>query len=152
MRLAEAQPQMNQFTPRRGHGKLAADARAPRVGHVDVVFPENRYSQDDLVRALEQRWPDHPRIHALVKKLHTSVAVEERFLALSLEEHANLKDFGDSNDAFIRVGTDLGAKAVARAVARSGLELDEVDAIFFTTVTGVAAPSIDARLVNRLGL
>lgn len=142
---------MNELTPRR-RASLSVDARAPRVGHVDVVFPENRYSQSELVRTLEQRWPDHPHIHALVKKLHSSIAVKERHLALTLEEHANLKDFGDSNDAFIRVGTDLGAKAVARAVARSGLELQDVDAIFFTTVTGVAAPSIDARLVNRLGL
>ncbi|MBX3225858.1 MAG: type III polyketide synthase [Labilithrix sp.] len=132
--------------------QLTADARAPRIGHVDVVLPEHRYSQRELVQVLERRWADQPRLHAVAEKLFDSVAVEERHLALSLEEHANLSDFGEANDAFIRVGTDLGAKAVLRAVARSGLELDEVDAIFFTTVTGVAAPSIDARLVNRLGL
>lgn len=132
-----------------------AEARAPRIGSVDVVFPEHRYSQRELIQSLEARWgeiADVARVHALVQKLHTSVAVEERHLALSVEEHAHLRDFGDANDAFIRVGTELGAKAVAGAVARAGLELVDVDAIFFTTVTGVAAPSIDARLVNRLGL
>ncbi len=91
-------------------------------------------------------------MHALIAKLHRSVEVGGRHLALSLEEHAKLRDFGDANDAFIRVGTELGAQAVARAVARSGLAVEDVDAIFFTTVTGVAAPSIDARLVNRLPL
>lgn len=102
-----------------------------------------------------QRWStvdDAAHVHALVKKLFTSVAVEGRHLALPLEEHANLKDFGDSNDAFLRAGTALGARAVERAVAQAGLEPRDIDAIFFTTVTGVAAPSIDARLVNRLGL
>ena len=141
---------MNQLTSRRV--RVAADSRAPRIGAVNVAFPENVYSQAELVRQLEQRWADQPRIHALVKKLHGSVSVEERHLALTVEEHANLKDFGEANDAFIRVGTELGAKAVAGAVARSGLELTDIDAIFFTTVTGIAAPSIDARLVNRLGL
>ena len=132
-----------------------ADARAPRIGSVEVAFPEHHYSQQDLIQAIETRWAsaeDAAHVRALVKKLHRSVAVEGRYLALPLEEHANLRDFGDANDAFIRVGTELGARAVSQAVARSGFELEDLDAIFFTTVTGVAAPSIDARLVNRLGL
>lgn len=131
------------------------DARAPRIGTVDVVFPENHYTQGELIQSLEKRWEgvdDAAHIHALVKKLHTSVAVEGRNLALPIEEHMNLRDFGEANDAYIRVGTDLGAKAITNAVARAGLELTDIDAIFFTTVTGVATPSIDARLVNRLGL
>lgn len=132
--------------------RLNADERAPRIGRVDVALPEHRYSQRDLVQVIEQRWADQPRLHAVARKLFESVGVEERYLALPLEEHAKLQDFGEANDAYIRVATDLGARAVSRAVAQSGLELDEVNAIFFTTVTGVAAPSIDARLVNRLGL
>lgn len=139
----------------RGAVRSVAEARSPRIATVEVVFPEHHYSQRELVATLEKRWTgidDAAHIHALVKKLFSSVAVEGRHLALSLEEHENLRDFGESNDAFIRVGTELGAKAVAGAVARAGLEVTDVDAIFFTTVTGVAAPSIDARLVNRLGL
>jgi alkylresorcinol/alkylpyrone synthase len=132
-----------------------ADARAPRIGSVELAFPKHHYGQRELIQALEARWgasEERERVHALVEKLHRSVAVEGRYLALSVEEHSKLRDFGDSNDAFIRIGTELGAEAVTRAVARAGLELEDIDAIFFTTVTGVAAPSIDARLVNRLRL
>ena len=41
--------------------------------------------------------------------------------------------------------------AIREALDRAGLEPTDVDAIYFTTVTGVATPSIDARLFNRLG-
>ena len=118
-----------------------------------LLFPENRYDQSALVESLKRRWKDRPKVTALVERLHASVQVEERCLALPLEEYDRLgDDFGASNDAFIRVGTELAARAFTGAVARAGLALDDVDAVFFTTVTGVAAPTIDARLVNVLGL
>ncbi len=61
------------------------------------------------------------------------------------------RTFQDANDAFIRVGTEVGEAAVRGALAKAGLDPSDVDAIFFTSVTGIAAPSLDARLVNRLG-
>ncbi len=133
--------------------RLVVEARAPYVAPVEVAFPEHRYDQRALVESLKRRWKSRPQVTSLVERLHASVQVEERRLALPLEEYDRLgADFGASNDAFIRVGTELAARAFTGAVARAGLSLDDVDAVFFTTVTGVAAPTIDARLVNVLGL
>jgi len=128
------------------------DARAPSVSEVEVTFPDHEYDQAALMETLKRRWRDRPKVANLVERLHTSVQVEKRCLALPLEQYDHLADFGEANDAFIRVGTQLAARAVTGAVARAGLELDDIDAIFFTTVTGLAVPTIDARLVNVLGL
>jgi alkylresorcinol/alkylpyrone synthase len=137
---------------RRDARGLQVDARAPQIAAANVAFPEHKYDQPELMRTLERRWKDRPHALALLHRLHAAVGVNERCLALPLEEYERLADFGAANDAFIRAGTDLAARAVAGAVSRSGLALEDLDAIFFTTVTGVAAPTIDARLVNRLGL
>ena len=132
--------------------RLAIDARAPSVGQVEVAFPEHEYDQHALVETLKRRWKDRPKVTSLVERLHASVQVERRCLALPLDEYDRVADFGQSNDAFIRVGTELAARAVTAAVERAGLDLADVDAIFYTTVTGLAVPTIDARLVNVLGL
>ena len=44
------------------------------------------------------------------------------------------------------------ARPVLAALTACGLTVADIDALFFVTVTGVATPSIDARLINRLGL
>jgi len=75
-----------------------------------------------------------------------------RHLALPLAEYPATDTFKKSNDAFIRVGTDLGEAAIRDALSRAGLGPRDVAHLFFVTVTGVSTPSLDARLVNRLGL
>lgn len=127
-------------------------AGAPSVGQVAVALGEHRYDQRTLSERLRRRWKDQPKASALIDRLHGALRVEERCLALPIDEYDRLTDFGAANDAFIRVGTELAARAVRSAVERAHLELEHLDAIFFTTVTGIAAPTVDARLVNALGL
>ena len=63
-----------------------------------------------------------------------------------------MQTWGEANDVWIEVGLELGEKALCRALVGAGIEPRELSAIFVTSVTGIAAPSLDARLVNRMGL
>lgn len=128
------------------------EARAPWAVACELAFPVHRYDQKALSEYLGRRWKSHPRALSMLRQFQAAVGVQERCLALPIEEYEALTDFGKANDAFIRVGTDLAAQAVTEAAKAAGVGLSDIDAIFFTTVTGVAAPTIDARLINRLGL
>lgn len=125
---------------------------APRVAGVALALPEHRYPQEALFATLVQRWGGRHRNLSRVASLHRAVEVEARHTALPLEAYEHLGGFSAANDAFIRVGTELGARAVTDALAHARLAPSDVGAIFFTTVTGLAVPTIDARLVNVLGL
>lgn len=123
-----------------------------RIAAVGRAFPPHYYDQDQLVAALREHWAErHYNLNRL-EGLHRNVLVGGRHLALPIEDYARLRSFGDANDAWIRVALDTGETAVRDALARAGLAPHDVDALFFVTVTGVATPSIDARLINRLGL
>ncbi|MGN5632377.1 type III polyketide synthase [Streptomyces sp. AC154] len=88
----------------------------------------------------------------VLDRLHENARVRTRNMVLPLERYAELDGFGDANDVFIASAVDLGAEALRGALRTAGLRPEDVDLLMFTSVTGVAAPSIDARLVGRLGL
>ena len=127
-------------------------AISPTIAGSGVALPKHYYEQDALADELEKLWSKQHHNTKRLRRMFDAVQVGGRYLALPLERYHNLKDFGDSNDAFIQIGTDLAEKALVSACESAGIDPQELDALFFTTVTGIATPSIDARLVNRLSL
>ncbi|MFJ4856278.1 MULTISPECIES: type III polyketide synthase [unclassified Streptomyces] len=88
----------------------------------------------------------------VLDRLHENARVRTRNMVLPLERYAELDGFGGANDVFIGAAVDMGADALRGALRTAGLRPGDVDLLMFTSVTGVAAPSVDARLVGRLGL
>jgi len=123
-----------------------------RVAAVGTALPERFYDQETLLAALAAHWRERYFNVQRIEQLHRNALVGGRHLALPLEEYPKLATWGEANDAWIRAAVDLGERAVADGLARAGLGVADVDALFFVSVTGIATPSIDARLVNRMGL
>jgi alkylresorcinol/alkylpyrone synthase len=88
----------------------------------------------------------------LLDRLHAAAGVSQRHLALPLDAYAGIEGFQQSNDVFIDVGLGLAEDAIRQALDAAGLTAADVDLVVSTSVTGIAAPSLDARLVPRLGL
>lgn len=124
------------------------------IAAVRCCLPELSYKQDEITATFADvvlGAADRDRT-ALLHRLHESTTVRSRHLALPLERYPELSGFGESNDVFIEVGLDLAEKAAREALDAAGLRPDQVDLVLLTSVTGIAAPSLDARLVPRLGL
>lgn len=123
-----------------------------RIASVGRALPSHYYDQAALLDAFRRLWGGRMHNPARLEQLHHNVRVSGRHLALPMEAYDRLAGFGSANDAFIACATDLGERAVTDALEGAGLAPGDVDHIFFVSVTGIATPSIDARLVNRMGL
>ena len=119
---------------------------APRIAGTAVAFTPHRHSQDEVTRELTEVAP------AGFERFAQSSGVETRNLALPLSRYPKLSGFTEANAAYVEVATDLGARAVRSALDAARLEPDDVDVIVTVSSTGVAVPTIDARLASRIGL
>lgn len=122
------------------------------ITSVGTALPENFYDQEALISQLRAHWAQRHHNVSRIEAIHRNALVAGRHLALTLDEYKQLESFTDANDAYIRCAVDLGMRAIQDALDRAGLTRQDIDHLFFVSVTGVAAPSIDARIINRMGL
>ena len=119
---------------------------APRIVGTAVAFPPNRYNQDEVARELTTfAEPGFMRFAG-------TAGVDHRSLALPLSRYPNLTGFTEANAAYLEVAVDLGERAVLSALDAAGIAPDEVDIIVMVSSTGVAVPTVDARLAPQIGL
>lgn len=124
----------------------------PQVVSVSPVLAPHRYEQEEITDVFRSVVGLEPERAALLTRLHAATGVRSRHLALPLDRYPTLSGFGEANDTFIDVGLEMAEHAIKHALAEAGLAPEDVDLLMTVSVTGVAAPSLDARLIGRLGL
>ncbi|ONK09688.1 3-oxoacyl-[acyl-carrier-protein] synthase III C-terminal domain-containing protein [Streptomyces sp. MP131-18] len=121
-----------------------------RIAAVHKVLGPHRHPQAEVTRLARSCLPDADG--ALLERVHASAKVGHRHTALPLDAYAGLDGFRASNDAFVSAAVSMGAEAVSGGLHAAGVAPDEVDLLMFVSTTGLAAPSVEARLVGPLGL
>jgi alkylresorcinol/alkylpyrone synthase len=119
---------------------------------VQSAFPAHRYPQAELTQKMAELGNMSPTQRGLLERLHRSAGVEARHTALPLEEYAALNGIESTNDRYIEEATALGERALRSALDAAGCAASDVDLLIVTSVTGVAVPSLDARLIPWVGL
>jgi alkylresorcinol/alkylpyrone synthase len=122
------------------------------IAAVGRALPEHYYDQKTLIAAFKKQWAGRHYNLERLESLHQNVLVDGRHLALPLEAYEKIESFTDSNNAYIRAAVDLGERAMIDGLERAGLGREDIDHITFVSSTGIATPSIDALLTNRLSL
>ena len=116
------------------------------------VLPPHRHTQAEITDAFAGVIARGGVNEKLLRRLHGNAGVEYRSLVLPLTSYGDLRSFGQANDLFLEHAVELGAQALADALKTADLTPTDVDQLVCATVTGLAIPSLDARIAAVLGL
>ncbi|MEO3872986.1 3-oxoacyl-[acyl-carrier-protein] synthase III C-terminal domain-containing protein [Nonomuraea sp. B12E4] len=119
------------------------------ISGVQTVLPDHRYEQAEITEAFSRLTRCDEE---LLQHFHAATGVEGRNLALPLADYPKLDSFARANDAFIEIALDLGEQALRGALKKADVRPEKIDHLLFCSTTGLATPSLDAKLAQRMGL
>lgn len=124
----------------------------PTIASVATAVPPHRITQQ-IARDYSQQFfgPEIAEVERYLT-VFDNADIETRYLSASPEWFMQPHSFGEANDLFIDTACKLGEDAARRCLEQANVAAHEIDHLFFVTTTGLAAPSIDARLITLLGM
>lgn len=134
------------------HAELLAARRALRsavdieIASVATAVPEHVTGQQEVAERAHKIYPQYARLDAL----YTNTGIERRYSVEPKEWYLKTHTWEERTEIYQRNALDLLERVAVQAVAEAGLTLRDIDTIVTNTITGLAIPTLEARLMNRL--
>ena len=124
----------------------------PRIVAVGRAVPSYKLDQSVVRDYALARFADTKLNLKKLADVFEHAQIKQRYFSVPVEWFQSPKTFLEKNQAYIESCDTLGAAAARDCLAQAGVAPGDVDYIIFVSTTGLATPSIDARLINILGL
>lgn len=123
----------------------------PRIAAIGTALPENVLTQGDVKEFATHIFGQvfGREIERLIG-IYDNAEIESRHFCMPLAWFSTTSTFKEKNDLYIEHGLTLSKAAMATCLERAGIGYDQIDYLFFVSTTGVATPSMDARLIQDL--
>src|SRR6478752_1982363 len=126
--------------------RLKRQAFEVAISGVATGVPEHRVSQDDIAERAKAVFPHLARLEGL----YANTGIENRFACEPKDWYYERHGWEARTEVFQRHALELLEEVTLAAVADAGITLKDIDALVVNTITGLAIPSLDAKLMNRL--
>jgi alkylresorcinol/alkylpyrone synthase len=123
---------------------------APRIAAVTTALPPHRLTQAEAKAGAREVFADLPDLERLLRLFDRS-GVETRYLVRPREYYLESRPFEERNQDYVTAALTLGEEAIRQGLDAAGIAPAEVDLLLFATTTGLATPSVDALLCERMG-
>ena len=83
--------------------------------------------------------------------VYANTGINMRYSACSYDWFRAEQGWSERSEAFVTVASHLFGVVSGRALEKAGLEADQIDSIVMISSTGIATPTIEARVMSELG-
>ena len=126
-------------------------SRPPTLVSLATALPPHVARQEDARGLAARLFPETVAGDPRLLQVFENARIEKRHVCMPLEWYGQEHSFAEKNDLYVRHAVRLAGEVTERALERAGLSPRDVDHVVFVSTTGLATPSVDARLANELG-
>lgn len=124
----------------------ASSALDIEILSVATAVPSHVTGQPEVAERAHKIYPQYARLDAL----YTNTGIERRYSVEPKQWYLQTHTWEERTETYQRNALDLLERVAVQAVADAGLTLGDIDTIVTNTITGLAIPTLEARLMNRL--
>jgi alkylresorcinol/alkylpyrone synthase len=127
----------------------------PTIISIAEAVPPYAIKQDQVSEFAKDLFSDSFKDIDRLLRAFQNGQIEKRHFVKNLDWFKQEWSFEDKNNTYIESAVSLGKEAIEVCLSspiflKSNISYDEIDAFFFISTTGIATPSIDARIMNQL--
>jgi len=127
----------------------------PKIVSISESVPQNEIEQKQVAVFARELFVNVYKDIERLLKVFENGQIEKRHFAKPLSWYQAHHTLEEKNSAYIETAVPLGMNAIEDCLSSSQflkerIPYEEIEAIFFISSTGMATPSIEARIMNKL--
>src|SRR5262245_32539456 len=130
---------------------MSARVPAPRLAAVATAVPAHAAAQSETRALVARMFHGTEAGSERLLAVFDHSGIERRHFCMPLEWYTREHAFEEQNALYVEHALALGRAAAEKALARAGVTASEVSHVVYVSTTGIATPSLDARLSLALG-
>ena len=123
----------------------------PRLFAVATAVPPYPLDQNDVIERVKLLFGRSPDLDRLLP-MFLNTGIQRRYSCVPLEWYDRAHGWPERNRIYLASALDLLEAATNQVLCSAGRNKDDIDSIVVVSTTGIATPSLDALLIERMGL
>ena len=124
----------------------------PHIAAVSKIELPNKIKQEDVkVKALAMFEENFPQVGRLISAFDNTEIVQRNFCK-PINYYSDTNTFEQRNADYISIALEYSILAIENCINNAQTNKDEITDIIFVSTTGLATPSMDALIINKMRL
>lgn len=123
-----------------------------RLEGLRTALPEHVLTLQQMKDALSELYGGDPRFLKRLHRIVENTGIERRHLCADPDYLKRPRPLGETSEVYLEHAVTLAERAARAALDEAGVRPRDIDLVLVTSCTGVPIPSVDADLVDLLGL
>jgi alkylresorcinol/alkylpyrone synthase len=117
-----------------------------------TAVPPHIVEQSQAKEAARRAWGGKPALFDRLSGVFDNAGIATRHIVAPPDWYEQPHGWHDRNAVYLEAAQDLFERAATEAIEKAGLRPDEIDGVVTVSTTGIATPSLEARVGPKVGL